>query len=143
MSQNEPRSYDVQVDAPPEEVWRALTDPELTQQYYFNTRVESDWTRGSPVRYRNPEGGVDLEGEVLEFDPPRRLTTTFRPTWAPEVAGTPPSTVTWAVEPSGSGSRLTLTHKGFDWSSPGADSIHGAWQHTVSGLKSVVEGRSP
>lgn len=140
MSQNEPRSYDVQVDAAPERVWQALTDPEMTQRYYFGTRVESDWSQGSSVRYRNAQGGVDLEGEVLEFDPPRRLSTTFRPTWAPDVEGTPPSTVVWSVEPSGSGSRLTLTHQGFDWSSPGADMIHGAWQQTVAGLKQAVEG---
>ena len=63
MSQSDTRSYDVQIDAPPERVWKALTDPELTEKYYFGTRVESDWAPGGPIRYRNAQGGVDLEGE--------------------------------------------------------------------------------
>lgn len=141
MPKNEPRSYDVQVNASPERVWQALTDPEFTQQYYFNTRVESDWKRGSPVRYRNPQGKVDLEGEVLEHEPPRRLVTTFKPAWAPGMSGIPPSTVTWEVQQNGAGSRLVLTHSGFDWASPGADMVHGAWQQTMTGLKNVLESR--
>src|SRR5919202_949788 len=101
MSQSPSRVYETDIRATPERVWQALTDPELTRQYYFNTRVESDWTPGSPIRYRNPQGGVDLEGEVLEVDPPRRLVTTFRPAWAPDMAGAPPSTLTWEIIPGG------------------------------------------
>ncbi len=139
MSQNAPQIYEVEIRASPERVWQSLTDPELTQQYYFHTRVESDWTPGSSVRYRNAQGGVDLEGEVLEFDPPRRLVTTFRPAWAPDVAGSAPSTVSWEITPGGDMSRLTLTHTGLDPSSPGADQILQAWGPTLSGLKSVLE----
>ena len=139
MSQSDTRSYDVQIDAPPERVWKALTDPELTEKYYFGTRVESDWTPGGPIRYRNAEGGVDLEGEILEYDPPRRLSTTFRPTWAPEVEGVAPSRVSWDIREDGGGSRLTLRHEGYDWSAPGADMVDGGWQQTVPAIKGVVE----
>lgn len=139
MSQNEPRTYDVQIDAPPERVWQALVDADLTEKYYFNCRVESDWNQGSKVCYRNPQGGVDLEGEVLDYDPPRRLRTTFKPTWAPEVANVAPSTVEWEVEKSGSGSRLTLRHGGYDWSSPGSEMVDAGWKQTLSGLKTVLE----
>lgn len=139
MSQNEPRSYDVEIGAPPERVWRAITDPDLTQRYYFGTRVESDWAKDSPIRYRNAQGGIDLDGEILEIEPGRRLTTTFRPTWSPEVEGSAPSTVSWEIEPAGDGVRLRLTHSGFDWSTPGAEMIDGGWRQTVAGLKDTVE----
>ena len=32
--------YQIYIQAPPERVWQALTDPELTLQYYFGTRIE-------------------------------------------------------------------------------------------------------
>ena len=138
MSQSEPLVYQVDVAAPPDQVWRSLTDPELTRQYYFDTRVESDWTPGSGVAYRNAQGGVDLEGEVIEFDPPRRLVTTFKPAWAPAVEGAPPSTVAWEVEPAGEGSRLTLTHRGADPEM--AEMLDGSWRQALAGLKGVLEG---
>lgn len=31
----------------PSEVWDALTNPDLTQRYWFGTRIESDWKPGS------------------------------------------------------------------------------------------------
>jgi len=40
------------IKAPPERVWRALTDPEMIRQYLFGTDAESDWKVGSPIRYR-------------------------------------------------------------------------------------------
>lgn len=141
MSQTEPRSYDVAIEAPPERVWKALTDPDLTEQYYFGTRVESDWSPGGEIRYRNSEGGVDVAGEIVEYDPPRRLTTTFKPAWAPAMEGVPPSTVSWEVRESGGGSRLTLRHAGFDWSAPGADMVDGGWQQTMPAVKQVVESQ--
>lgn len=136
MSTNEPRVYQADIRATPERVWRSLTDPELTQKYYFGTRVESDWKQKSRVRYLNAKGSADVEGEVLEFDPPRRLVTTFRPAWAPDVSGSPASTVAWEITPKGSGeSRLTLTHTGF--AQP--DSLRDAWQGTLAGLKQLLE----
>lgn len=139
MSQNKPRVYEVDIRAKPERVWQALTDPDLTQQYYFNTRVESDWKPGSDIRYRNAQGGVDLEGEILDAAPPRRLVTTFKPTWAPDVTGAPPSTVSWEIVPSGETCKLTLTHAGFDPNSPAAEMIHQAWSQTLSALKNMLE----
>jgi len=143
MSQNATRVYEIYIHSTPERMWQSLTDPELTQQYYFNTRVESDWKSSSTVVYRNPQGNVDLEGEVLEIDPPRRLVTTFKPTWAPQVTGTAPSTVSWEIESIGEACKLTLTHAGFDQDSPMADMIHNAWIQTLSSLKSLLETGQP
>ena len=53
--------YEVYIRATPEEVWRALTDSELTNQYYYENTVESDWKPGSPMTYRNPDGSVAIE----------------------------------------------------------------------------------
>ena len=77
--------YSIYINASPERVWRAITDGDETVQYYYGTRVNSDWTVGSRVSYDYPDGKVAADGEVIEFDPPRRLETTFLARWDPEV----------------------------------------------------------
>jgi uncharacterized protein YndB with AHSA1/START domain len=55
----------------PEVVWRALTDPaELA--HWFPSTVSGSWTPGSELRFEL-EGGIEMEGEVKEFDEPRTV----------------------------------------------------------------------
>ena len=104
---------DILLDAvyphPPERVWRALTAPEELAAWLmpndfapvvghkFQFRVKPQW---------GWRGIVDCE--VLEVDPPRRLSYTWQ--------GDPKyrvTTVTWILEPVSDGTRLTLKHTGF------------------------------
>src|SRR6185436_7567089 len=73
--------YSIYINADPERVWRAITDGDETVQYYYGTRVVSDWSIGSRVSYDNPDGTVAADGEVLACDPPRRLEMTFLARW--------------------------------------------------------------
>lgn len=77
--------YETVVRAMPEQVWQALTTPDLTQKYYFGCRVESDWQEGSPCRYYGAQGAVNLDGKILEITPQQRLVTTFEPKWVPQM----------------------------------------------------------
>ena len=43
--------YAIEIKASPDRVWRAITDGDDTVRYYFDTRVASDWTPGSPLVY--------------------------------------------------------------------------------------------
>ena len=38
----------ITIDAPASEIWQALTDPALIQQYLFGTRVSTDWRAAPP-----------------------------------------------------------------------------------------------
>lgn len=136
----ESREYEVEVRTAPDQAWRALTDPELTQQYFFGTRVESDFTPGSPIAYKNEQGGADVTGEVLEVEDERKLETTFQPAWAPSVEGRDPDRITWEIEPQGDYTRVKIVHHGFDPNSPGADQIDAGWKDTLERLKSTLEG---
>jgi len=70
--------YVTYIQSSPERVWEALTDPDLTAQYWGHSNV-SDWQAGSPWEHRRTDGsGIpDVAGTVLESVPPRRLTMTF------------------------------------------------------------------
>ena len=41
-----------EIDAPPEKVWRALTDPEVIKKYMFGSEVKTDWNPGSPITWK-------------------------------------------------------------------------------------------
>ncbi len=69
--------YVTYIEATPERVWEALTSGDFTEQYWGGGRIESDWEVGSPVRHVKHDRGMDWEGEVLEYDPPRRLSYTM------------------------------------------------------------------
>src|SRR5213594_1927969 len=47
--------YSVYVKAAPERIWQAITDGREKEQYYYGTRVGSDWQPGSPIVYLYPD----------------------------------------------------------------------------------------
>lgn len=127
----------------PEKLWHALTDGDMTRQYYMNTRVESTWEPGAPYRYLWPNDVVMLEGEVTESDPPRRLVTTFQPRWDAAASALPASTVMFEIEPVGDSVRLTLTHIDLDPAHPATSGIVDGWTRILSSLKSLLETGEP
>jgi uncharacterized protein YndB with AHSA1/START domain len=134
--------YRTWIAAPPETVWRALTDGAFTSRYFFGRRVKSDWRPGSRVEYWAEEPGrepfLDVSGEVLEADPPRRLSFTWLVEWVEEARALGPTKVTFELEPAGGTTKLTLTHEdiaGEKWFEAGAN----GWSMILSNLKSLLE----
>ena len=69
---------EIEIDAPPDRVWAALTDPEQIKEYMFGSQVVTDWKRGSPIVWKGEYEGKKYEdkGEVVEIEPGRRLQVT-------------------------------------------------------------------
>lgn len=135
--------YTVFIKAPPERVWRAITDGDDTVRYYYGTRVSSDWTPGSPLGYDYPDGSVAADGEVLSIEPGRSVVMSFHPRWSPEIEAEGPVRMTWAVEPTDDGgTRLTVTSA----LAPGsrtAEEFGDGVAYIVSGLKTLLETGAP
>jgi uncharacterized protein YndB with AHSA1/START domain len=132
--------YEVYIAASPERVWAALTESELTRQYYYGNDVISEWKPGSSLVYRDPtDGSEPIHCEVVEADPPRRLVHTFS---FPET-GDPPSRVTWTIEARGAASLLILTHDRFETETSTYKSVQHGWVPILSGLKTLLETGRP
>jgi uncharacterized protein YndB with AHSA1/START domain len=130
--------FQVYIRATPERLWQAITDPAMTQIYYFNSLVDSDFAVGSPITYKQPDGSLDIDGKVLEADPPRKLVHSFSSRW--EANEDPPSTVTWEITPMGSETcLLSVTHGGFPSENASYNSVKDGWPIILSGLKTLVE----
>ena len=76
--------YITYIRSTPQKVWDALTQSELTRQFFFGRTVESDWKKGSTWRLVMEDGRTDVDGEVLESDPPRLLKVSWRVDWLEE-----------------------------------------------------------
>lgn len=119
---------------PPAAVWKALTDPGLHAKW---------WAAGDvrPVvghRFSLDMGPWGPQACTVVDVEPERL---FRYTFA---EGSLDTTVTWRLEAEGSGTRLFLTHDGFDPDSPmGRQALDGmgrGWPRVVAGISPVAAG---
>jgi uncharacterized protein YndB with AHSA1/START domain len=136
--------YAVYIKAAPDRVWRAITDGVETEQYYYGTRVNSDWSKGGRIVYEYPDGSVAADGEVLEIEPGRIVTMSFHAHWDPEVEAAGPVRMTWEIEPTQDGSsKLTVTTAGLVAGSKMAEEFSGGIVYIVSGLKTLVETGAP
>jgi len=130
--------FEIYIKTTPEQLWEAITDPELRSRYSFGVRTESDYAPGSAYRATAQDGNVEIAtGENLEVDPPRRLVQSFDALWSDDVKAEGTSRVTWEIEPVGDSCRLVVTH---DELREGAnDEVYGGWPMILSGLKTLLE----
>jgi uncharacterized protein YndB with AHSA1/START domain/DNA-binding transcriptional ArsR family regulator len=130
--------YSIFINAAPDRVWRAITDGDDTVQYYYGTRVISDWKPGSKLHYDYPDGTVAADGEVIAVDPPNRLEMTFHALWDPDLEAEPAVRQVWELEATDAATKLTVTSYGL--SPKLAAGFTSGMVYIVSGLKTFVEG---
>lgn len=130
--------YVTYIRANPKQVWKALTDADLTAQYWGHANV-SDWQPDSTWEHRRVDGSgaVDVVGRVLEAEPPTRLVITFEdsPDTEPHRE---PSVVTFLVEPHQDIVRLTVTHENLP-NNEMRNGISQGWPAVLANLKSLLE----
>jgi uncharacterized protein YndB with AHSA1/START domain len=132
---------EIDIAAPAERVWKALTDPDIITRYFFGTQVETDWQPGSPIFWRGTYNGVAYEdrGEILESRPDRLLKVThFSPmTGLPDIPENY-HTLTFGLDEDGGTTHVSLSQ---DNNADEAEAQRSAdnWQVVLRGLKEVVE----
>ena len=105
---------------------------------WFDRRVESEWTVGSPVRFFDGDSDTLTDaGEVLESFPPRRLVYTFAP------LGYPATRVAFDLDPQPDGRvRLRLVQDRL--ADPGdVEGWEKGWTPILANLAAILEGRRP
>ncbi|HEV7366552.1 MAG TPA: SRPBCC domain-containing protein [Gemmatimonadales bacterium] len=127
-----------ELPSPPAKVWRALTEPELLERWLMSNDLkpavgQSFTFRMEPTKWWD---GI-VHCEVLEFEPQKRLSYTWRS--GPE--SSPLDTVvTWTLTPTPSGgTRLELEHSGFVPKNKFAfEGARQGWEHMVNQRLSEV-----
>jgi len=136
--------YVIYIAATPEKVWAALTSAEFTKQYFFGRSIELEPKVGGSFVLRMPDGRVDVQGKVVEYEPLHKLSVTWRVEWNEDMRKLPYCLVTYLIEPAGEAVRLTLT-EGYQWDVPDQLLAGGrqGWPAILSSLKSLLETGKP
>jgi uncharacterized protein YndB with AHSA1/START domain len=135
---------ETEINASPDEVWDALTDPEQIEKYMFGSHVETDWKQGSQIIWKGEYEGKSYEdrGKILEIEPPSRLKMThFSPMSGKEDLPENHHTLLYEVEGDDGTTRIRLSQAN-NASPEEADHSQTNWEKMLSGLKEVVEGSS-
>jgi uncharacterized protein YndB with AHSA1/START domain len=129
------------IESTPERVWDALTDADITAQYWGHSNV-SDWAEGSSWEHRRIDGTdiADVAGTVETSDRPRRLVTTWAAPGHEDPAGS--TRVTFEIEPYGEIVRLTVTHENLADEAE-RQGVAAGWSAVLSNLKSLLETGTP
>ncbi|GLZ46081.1 ArsR family transcriptional regulator [Actinomycetospora sp. NBRC 106375] len=146
--------YVTYIRTTPEKLWQALTEPAFIVRYFDGGGPRSDFRAGSKVLWSMWEGDGphDWDQQVLEADPPRRLSYSWH-NYQPEMAEMfgwsderlaelqqeKRSKVTFDLEPAGQAVKLTVTHDDFVPDSEMRKGVEQGWPGILSNLKSVLE----
>ena len=129
-----------QIDAPIDDVWKAITTPALIKRWFFGVDTRTDWKVGSQLVHTGEYQGkpyVD-KGEILEFEPPKRLVHTH---WS-DVSGVPEAdhyqVVAWDLTTKSGETQLTITERNLP-SEEAARTSEDGWKVALGSLKEMLE----
>jgi len=131
--------YVTYIRTTPAALWQALIDPDFTRRYWLGVRHEADWRVGGAWKLILPDGTVGDTGEVVEFDPPKRLALRWRNEFRPELKAEGESRCTMELEPTEDAVKLTVTHSIEREDSKFIAAVSGGWPKILSNLKSLLE----
>lgn len=135
--------FETYIRATPDQVWRALTDPAFTRQFFFGLAVNAAWEPGSAYSYDGPDGGPAIDGTIEVCEPPHRLVMTFHLLFDPEAAAEQPSRVTWELTAVGDTTRLTCVHGDLAGSPATWRVTADGWNVILAAVKTLVETGAP
>ena len=109
----------IEIDAPPDRVWRALTNAEDLAAW-FHVTIEGEIKAGAEVWMTSTSPGYEGQRFLVRFTemtPPRRFAWQWHPGAVDpgvDYSREPWTTVTFTLEPSGRGTRLSVSETGFN-----------------------------
>jgi len=141
---------EVEIKAPAERVFQALTDPRQLLRWWTSDECQTDYFEieprpGGKWRFGTKPSklvvnGVSqffCEGEVVECDPPRLLTYTWIANW--HVDKSRRTTVRWELTPVKGGTHVKVTHSGLSQEAAARKDYGSGWPGVVGALKQFVE----
>jgi uncharacterized protein YndB with AHSA1/START domain len=143
---------EIQIAAPPERVFEALTDAGQLKQWFNNPSCpvkawQMDARLGGRYGYATEKGTLvvnnrsefECHGEIVEYDPPRVLAYTWIANWHDDK--TRPTVVRWELTPKAGGTQVKVTHSGLAGEPVARKDYSGGWTGVMEMLRKYVQGR--
>ena len=117
-----------EVAFPAEKIWRALTQPQLLEEWLMKNDFKA--VVGHRFNFRGDWGAVDCQ--VMAIEPYKTLSYT----WGAYGLG---SVVTWTLTPTGTGTQLRMEQSGFRTDQQQAyQGAKGGWPRFFAALEQVL-----
>lgn len=140
------QSYDavvaIDIKAPLEKVWDALTNPTMIKKYLHDTDTVTDWAVGSTITWKGVWNGQSYEdkGIVLAYKPNQLLSTTH---WSP-VSGTEDKPenyhiVSYELSQKEDSTHLVLTQSNNPSQKVANSMAENAWMPVLQTMKALLE----
>lgn len=142
MAEKTKQVFRVVIAGSQEAIFRELTATDRPLGAIFNSRMHTTGLRpGGRIQMRTVSGGhVIVEGDIVEYDPPRRFVHTHRFTSMDD----PVSRVTYELKPVAGGIEVTLTVDDVPVGTRTEKEMRGGGPFILNNLKAIVEkGRPP
>jgi uncharacterized protein YndB with AHSA1/START domain len=133
----------IEISAPKDEVWRALTEPDKIAQWMGGARVEAKWEIGGNITFTGKMPGFDKtyrdRGTVLAIEREKLLkyshwTELSRLPDAPENR----TVITFSLDWTGTATRLTVHHERF-YSEAAYRHSNFFWGFALTDIKNLLE----
>ena len=134
----------ITLNASPERVWKALTDPAEIKQYLFGTNAKSDFKKGSSISYTGEWEGKKYEdkGTIIESIPNALLHTTYYSSMSgKEDKPENYANVYYRIEPTGKQTILTITQDN-NSDEKSRDHSQANWTMVLNSFKKLVESKN-
>jgi uncharacterized protein YndB with AHSA1/START domain len=131
------------IQATPDQVWDALTDPARISAYMFGTKVKTTWKPGDTITWSGEYEGRKYEdhGEILEVEPAHHLKVThFSPLSGQKDVPENYHTVTYDLQERAGQTHVTLQQDN-NGSAEEAEHSRKNWEMMLDGLKKNVESQ--
>lgn len=129
------------VNAPVSKVWDALTNKEIIKQYFWGTKAESEWEKGSPITFSGSWDGQEYldKGTILEIENEKMVKYDY---WS-SMSGLEDKpenylTVTYFLEQENGQTVLTIKQDGAKDKTAQEHSEQG-WKEILKNLKELLE----
>ena len=140
-------SQSIHINALPDTVWMALTNPDKIEQYMYGSRMERPWEEGHPVEFMVNQDGQQLlvvKGWVVKVEPPFYLEYMVFPAQSKTIADVPENYLNTLYIITAHGNESELTVKQFDFSKVAEgenryDSVVKSWPATLEKIKQIAE----
>lgn len=134
-----PYVYVTYIRTTPEQLWNALTRTEFVEQYWFGMHHDTSWKPGTPWSLHFADGRIADAGEVVAFEPNKRIVLKWRNEFRDELKAEDYSRCTFELEPVGDAVKLTITHAMEHGGAKFLLAVAGGWPRILSNLKSLLE----
>ena len=144
MKTNITGRVELDIKAPVEKVWEALTTPEIIKQYLFDTNTFTDWKVGHPIIFKGEWEGKPYtdKGTILEIEKNKMIKYDY---WSPRSGNEDKPEnyviITYHLKNKGDYTTLVITQENIPDEKMKEHSEEN-WAKVMGDMKKIVEKKS-